>query len=115
MWVDLNGNAFLNEEYTLDKSPGGTCCLQVTKVSEGYIVHLDTFSYFGEKYEWTKSAYPGFNTLEEKCYGKVLAFSLEEYEDIQRDPNKLREQINKCILNEDYEQAQYFQNILDQL
>jgi len=115
MWVDMEGNAFLNENYDLHPSKGGTVNLQITKVPEGYVVHLDKFRYYDREYTWTKQESPGFASPNEVCYGRVVAFSDKEYQALQKDPERIRNLINECILNENYEQAREYQNILDQL
>lgn len=89
--------------------------MKVTKVIDGYIVHLDTFNCGNEKYKWEQQEFPGFASPEEKCYGKVIAFSDKEYNMIQQDPVVIQNLINERIINEEYEKAQEYQNILNQL
>ena len=115
MWIDMEGNAYLNEQYDLHPNPGGTVSLRITKVRDGYIAHLDEFNYGREPYTWTPQEGPAYMSPERVCYGKVVAFGTKEYKIGSLDANKLRALINECILNEDYEKAQYYQNILDQL
>jgi hypothetical protein len=115
MWVDLEGNAFLNENYNFHESSGGTVSLLITRVSEGYVAHLDSFKYFNEPYTWEKQDSPGFNSPKQACYGKIVAFSMDNYNQSQKDPDKIREMIDKCIQKEDYEEAGRLTQILHQI
>jgi len=115
MWIDTSGHAYLNENYTIEHSKGGTVSLKVTRVVEGYVIHLDTFNYGGRDYKWQKQSSPGYMSPSEVCYGKVVAFSMDEYNGFKKDPNVIRALLNESILNEEYEKAAEYQNILNQI
>lgn len=76
MRVDQQGQCHLNESFSWEERPGGTVQLKITKVPEGYIVHIDDMEddYKREKKneQWIMSDF-------EKCYGRVVASSIDEY------------------------------------
>lgn len=115
MWVHTSGVAYLNENYTTSPSTGGTVSLKITRVVEGYVVHLDIFDYGTREYKWDQQENPSYATPIEKCYGKVVAFSMKEYQNLKKDPILIRRLLNECILNEEYEKAKEYQNILNQI
>lgn len=115
MWVNLNGDAFLNENYTFHDSPEGTVSLLITRVPEGYVAHLDIFRYFNESYVWTKEASPSYMSSEKAWHGKIVAFSMDEYTKMTKDPDNIRWMIDKCIQREDYEEAERLTQILHQI
>jgi hypothetical protein len=58
------------------------------------VAHLDSFKYFNEPYTWEKQDSPGFNSPKQACYGKIVAFSMDNYNQSQKDPDKIREMID---------------------
>ena len=75
MWIDLDGNCYLNENYTLDQSPGGTVSLKITRVNDGYIAHIHEMT---EKHKWERQESPSYMSPKEMCYGKVVGFGREK-------------------------------------
>lgn len=77
MRVDRSGVCHMNESYTCRSGAWWATQLKITKVPEGYIAHIHEME---KKYTWKKESEPWFiGTLLEKCYGKVVAFSIDEY------------------------------------
>lgn len=71
MWVDMDGNCYLNEKYDIHPGPSGTVQLKITKIENGYIVHLKEMN--GD-YKWERQEGPTYATPNEFCYGKVVGF-----------------------------------------
>jgi hypothetical protein len=74
MWIDMDGNSWLNENYELHDSTGGTVQLKITRVLDGYIAHIHEMN--GD-YKWTKQNGPSYASPEEVCYGKVVGYDLD--------------------------------------
>ncbi len=73
MWVDLDGNCWLNENYTIQGTPGGTVQLKITRVTEGYIAHINDMK---DNERWQKVEDPCFMSPNEVIWGKVVGFEL---------------------------------------
>ncbi len=71
MWLDADGNAYLNEAYTYSDCPGGTVQLKITRTYNGYIAHVAEMK---SDYKWQKSRMHGFNSDDRDCFGVVVAF-----------------------------------------
>ena len=71
MWMDLDGNCFLNESYTHQPNTGGTVQLKITRVIDGYIAHIHEMQ---DDYKWEKQSSPGYMSAENDCYGPVVGF-----------------------------------------
>lgn len=71
MWVDLDGNAWLNENYEWCSAPYGTSQLKIERVDGGYIAYIYELR---DKRQWTKQEGPSYLSPKEVCYGKVVGF-----------------------------------------
>jgi hypothetical protein len=80
MWVDMDGNSYLNENYNLHPTPGGTVQLKITKVSGGYIAHVHEMK---DDYKWTKQNGPSYASPEDVCYGTVVGYNLDYKQTIE--------------------------------
>jgi len=74
MWVDMDGNAWLNENYDFDPVPGGTVQLKVTRVVDGYIAHIHDMN---DDYKWARQNSPSYMSPKEVCYGPVVGYKLD--------------------------------------
>ena len=75
MWVDSEGNCFMNENYTYGEK-GGTQQLRITKVEGGYIAHVHEMS---EPYTWSRESGPAyFGSPSDVCFGKVVGFGTKK-------------------------------------
>ena len=75
MWVDLDGNCFLNESYDYHDTRGGTIQLKITRVYGGYIAHIHEME---SDYKWEGQSGPTYATAEDMCYGKVIGFGRDK-------------------------------------
>jgi hypothetical protein len=56
MWVSLNGKCYLNPQYSVEKTRGGTVQMKITRTKEGYIVDI-----LGcQDYRWPKGKKPAY-------------------------------------------------------
>lgn len=76
MRVDKEGNCYLNEGYSFEEKTWWTVQLKITKVPEWYIVHIDEMK---DDYTREKRGASWFSLDVEKCYGKVVASSMDDY------------------------------------
>ena len=66
MWMDLDGNCFLNEAYTHSPTPRGTVQLKITRVIDGYIAHIHEMN---DDYKWDRQSGPSYMSAKNDCYG----------------------------------------------
>ena len=88
MWVDLNGNCWLNEDYEFDSTPGGTVQLKVTRVVDGYIAHIHEMKY-SNGYKWTPQTGPSYASPDEVCWGEVVGFDINIIDQISQKSKQL--------------------------
>lgn len=98
LWVDEENECFINEDFEISQSSGGTVQLKIKKTVNGYIAYI-----YDVKYKWSPCAQHGFlNTDESLCYGRVVAFKSNS--DEKADPS-VADLLAHAILVEDYELA----------
>jgi|GEM_PF-2687676 len=95
LWVDVDNECFLNEDFNTSLKASGTVQLKITKVEGGYIAFIHQVSY-----KWQSQSHHGFfNTNENLCHGKVIGFELNEAD---KQTPSLQELIRQAIAEEDY-------------
>lgn len=100
MWLNLEGECFLNESFTFDEKKGVTVELKITRVQDGYIAFIND----NIKYKWTKNSSPNFMGCNEKdCYGKIFGFNEED---------ELNLKLEIAISEENYELATEIREII---
>lgn len=94
MWVNLDQECFLNENFEASDEVKGDLKLKVLKGVNGYLALI-----FEVSYNWSPRENHGFATVDEKlCYGQVLGFRFTE-----NDVIKLK--IEQAVAVQDYELA----------
>ena len=70
MWTDFYSECFLNESYTYHHKKGGTVCMKIKRVPDGYVVDLS-----GVEHRWVPQEKPSFVGQDEMAFGRVVEFS----------------------------------------
>lgn len=74
MWVNLDQECFLNENFEASNEVKGDLKLKVLKAVDGYFVLI-----YEVTYNWSPRENHGFATVDETlCYGKVIDFRFTE-------------------------------------
>lgn len=102
MWVDMDGNCWLNESYPYSKTIEGTSKLKITRVEDGYIAHI---AECGET--WEKQDGHEFVSDDKDVYGKVVGFDLEA------EPESLEDRLKTALEDEDYHKANEIKREID--
>ena len=69
MFVRYDGKAFVNENYTITKTPRGTSSLKITKVKYGYKAHIHAMK---DDYTWQPQAGPSW--MGKSPLGLIVAY-----------------------------------------
>lgn len=99
LWMDQDGDYFLNEDHEAYKSISSTRNLKIMRTEKGYVALINEV-----KHLWTACFVPPFlNTDTDLCYGKVVGFNDILPDQFRRD--SLTKQMQEAIEAENYELA----------